>query len=164
MIWISPEGIASEEGQTLVKVLNLDPTADFYWLGDLKFQTPPTQPTESIRIRMRSFYGVMNFLAHAVEVPQSDKDEQRAIPDRPEEGGMAKHLFRYLGRILHIHGSKGEPENAFVAVKHRNTWFYIDDREVASKRAFTLAIELMNLEISGGPSTSPSPILTIPVG
>jgi hypothetical protein len=164
VIWISPNGLASEEGKTIVRLLHLDPTADFYWLGDLKFQTAPTEPTDSIRIRMRSFYGVMNFLAHAVQIPPKDEASGRSLMQPPGEGELAKHVMLYLSKILHIHESSKPPKDAFVAVRHRGNWFYIDDREVMSKRSFSMAIELMNLEISGESNGPTAPILTIPVG
>jgi hypothetical protein len=49
-----------------------------------------------------------------------------------------------------------------VAVKHRDTWFYVDDRDNSSKRFFNAVYDLFNMEIapSGGGG---SPILTIPV-
>jgi hypothetical protein len=82
----------------------------------------------------------------------------------PGQGELAKYVMLYLSSILHVHESSVPPKEAFVAVRHRGKWFYIDDREVMSKRSFTMAVELMNLEISGDSSKSTAPILTIPVG
>lgn len=164
VIWISPEGLASMEGMDLVRLLNLDPSAPFYWLDDAKFQTPPTVLTDSIRIRMRSFYGVMNFLAHAVEIPPEDEQAGRSLMGSPGEGELARHVMLYLAKILHVHESSAAPKDAFVSVHHRGVWFYIDDTEVMSKRSFTMAVELMNLEISTDNSGPTAPILTIPVG
>ena len=164
VIWISPDGLASEDGQTLVRLLHLDPTVEFFWLGDLKFLSQPSAPTDSIRIRMRSFYGVMNFLAHAVQIPPEDEAAGRSLMQPPGEGELAEHVMLYLSKILHIHESSKPPKDAFVAVRHRGKWFYIDDREVMSKRSFSMAVELMNLEISGGGGSPTAPILTIPVG
>ena len=46
-----------------------------------------------------------------------------------------------------VGGSRGErPENAFVAVQHRSTWFYVDDRDYASKRFFNAVYDLFNME------------------
>ena len=62
-----------------------------------------------------------------------------------------------------MHSSEGDrPENAFVAVKHRGTWFYVDDRDYASKRFFNAVYDLFNMEIAPS-SGGGGPILTVPV-
>ena len=163
IIWIDPEARRSEAGRTIISLLNLDPDAPFYWLGSLKFQTSPDEPTDNIRIRTRSFYGVMNFLSLSVDLPVKDRDEGIVVPGFVS-GVLAREAQEHLRLILHIHEGSGPPSDAWVAVKFRNFWFYIDERELASKRAFTLAVELMNLQISGGESSPSAPVLTLPLG
>jgi hypothetical protein len=163
IIWISPEGRASEAGKTIISLLNLKPDAPFYWLGDLRTQVPPTGPTDNIRLRMRSFYGVMNFLSMAVDLPTRDQEAGVVVPGFAK-GDLAISAEEHLKLIFHIHEGRSRPDNAWVAVRSRNYWFYIDDRELASKRAFTLAVELMNLQISGGESSQSAPVLTLPLG
>ena len=163
VIWISPKGLASEEGRMIVRLLNLDPEADFYWLGDLKFQDVPAMPTNDLRVRMRSFYGVMNLLSLAVEIPEKDAESNRALPTLAP-GTYPMMVEHFLDVALHVHESPGPPNHAWVAVRCRGKWFYIDDRELSSKRTFTLAIELLNLQMSGEEPGTAAPILTIPVG
>ena len=60
------------------------------------------------------------------------------------------------------------PHDAYVAVKYRDYWFYIDDRDQASKQTFSLMMQLIRLDVSN-PLTSESgaqktPVLTLPVG
>ncbi|MEE2907645.1 MAG: hypothetical protein VX527_07410 [Planctomycetota bacterium] len=163
VMWISKSGQATEAGQLVMKLLQLDPNEPFYWLSDLKFQDPPTEPTDSVRVRMRSFYGVMNLLSLAVEIPLKDSDSQRALPTlAPNTYPMMVQEF--LDVALHVHDSPSPPKNAWIAVRCRGYWFYIDDRELASKRTFTLAVELLNLQMSSDDNSLNAPILTIPIG
>ena len=74
----------------------------------------------------------MQTLAALVEVPAKDLAEHRtppgweSIPDAPE-----------TERLIHIHCSKENPPGAFVSVRYRGHWFWIDDRDLKSKRAFS---------------------------
>lgn len=58
------------------------------------------------------------------------------------------------------------PELAYVAVGYRDHWFYIGDRDHASKATFNLMLQLTRLDLSGEGSRSwrGSPLLTLPVG
>jgi hypothetical protein len=47
-------------------------------------------------------------------------------------------------------------------VEHRDTWFYVEDTDYASKRFFNAVYDLFNMEIAPS-SGSGSPVLTIPV-
>jgi hypothetical protein len=74
----------------------------------------------------------------------------------PVEGeGVRKPLVR-------IACSDGKPKDAFVAVPYRDRWFWIDDRDFASKKLFSFLMFVMTL-------TSPSekgnaPVLTLSAG
>ena len=163
VIWISPEGQQSEAGKTIIDLFNLDTTQPFFWLSDLKFEQRPTTPTDSVRVRMRSFYGVMNLLSLAVQLPMRDAQGQRALPvlDPSSHPIMVQD---FLDVAFHVHEAVDPPKDAWVAVRSRNCWFFIDDRELASKRTFTLVVELLNLQMSRNDSGNAAPILTIPVG
>ena len=163
VIWISKAGQASDAGRVVMDLLQLDPDEPFFWLDNLKFQEPPTTITDSVRVRMRSFYGVMNLLSLAVEIPTEDFQANKALPSAEEEIYYLV-VKQFLDVALHVHESNNPPKHAWVAVKSRGYWFYIDDTELSSKRTFTLAIELLNLQISGEEKGSSAPILTIPIG
>ncbi|MAT80087.1 MAG: hypothetical protein CMJ29_01820 [Phycisphaerae bacterium] len=163
VIWISKDGQASEAGQVVMNLLNLDPEEPFYWLDNLKFQDPPTSSTDSLRVRMRSFYGVMNLLSLAVEIPPGDLQAELVLPGTDEQIYDVV-IEGFLDVALHVHEANNPPPHAWVAVKTRGYWFYIDDSELSSKRTFTLAIELLNLQISDDDKANSAPILTIPIG
>jgi hypothetical protein len=55
------------------------------------------------------------------------------------------------------------PATAYVAVKSRGYWYYIDDRDQASKATLALVLQLSRLDF-GDQKKSAGPILTLPVG
>ena len=61
---------------------------------------------------------------------------------------------------LRIRCSKDRPKDAFTAVAYRDRWFWIDDRDLRTKRAFTLLMMLFTLSDSG--QHEPLPLITIP--
>ena len=54
------------------------------------------------------------------------------------------------------------PFDSFVAVDYRGTWYWIDDRDYASKRVFSTLMLLLNLVDKGGEVQLP--VITIPTG
>ena len=90
----------------------------------------------------------MAMMAAHVNVPAKDMAEGRATP------GLGK------AATLGIHYALQEPSQAFTAVPYRHHWFWIDDRDLKTKRAFGLLMMLHTLTDTGeGP---PLPLITIP--
>jgi hypothetical protein len=134
-----------------------------YWLVDANVRTRPTGLVDSLFIRTRSFYGVMNLLSQAVSVPLVHETEKMATPTMLPHEALAEMFQRLLPDILNIQASTSRPDRAWVSVKHKEFWFYIDERDIPSKRAFALTAELFNLQVGGGPEEADGPILTLPV-
>ena len=65
-------------------------------------------------------------------------------------------------RTIRIRNSAERPENAFTAVKYRDQWFWIDDRDFKSKRVFAFVMILFSLSETGG--REGLPLVTIPSG
>jgi hypothetical protein len=63
-----------------------------------------------------------------------------------------RHILAALSMAALPQSSRKRPANFFVAVTHRGTWFYVDDRDHVSKRFFNGIYDLFNMEItpSGG--------------
>jgi hypothetical protein len=55
-----------------------------------------------------------------------------------------------------------DPKCAFVAVRYRDYWYYIDDRDQTSKSTFALVTQLNRLDF--GRDAPGAPFLTLPVG
>jgi hypothetical protein len=66
--------------------------------------------------------------------------------------------------LFEVHACKGHkpPPTAYVAIKNRGYWYYIDDRDQASKSTLALVLQLSRLDF--GTQKATGPILTLPVG
>ena len=106
----------------------------------------------------RSMLSIMLELRAHVDVPPEDIAEGRAQPTLPilPEGG------RELRMYADIRSSLDRPEDAFVSVRYRDRWFWIDDRDFASKRTFSFLMLLFSLTETGGKEGLP--LVTIPTG
>ena len=107
----------------------------------------------AVGITTRSVMRLVEIFSAAVEVPaQADRHVQRY----PALGPMAEHL--------RIRASNREPENATVAVRFRDYWYYIDSSDQHSKGAFRMLSALWSVVISeGAAGTTAAPVLTVPV-
>jgi hypothetical protein len=146
---IPPETLA--DIHELRKLLRLDPDAE-----DIKlvFGSNPTNDREVAMIT-RSMMQQMGTMATQVEVPAEDVVQGRATPgwETMTNGASAP-------RLLKICSSKDAPKDAFVAIPYRNNWYWIDDRDLKSKRTFTFMMLLFTLADTG--EKEPLPLVTIP--
>ena len=63
-------------------------------------------------------------------------------------------------RLIEIHSSKTNPPHAFVAVPYNDHWFWIDRRDLKSKKVFSFMMLLFTLADTG--ETPALPLITIP--
>lgn len=107
-----------------------------------------TRPMLDILLDMSSY----------IEVPPGHVAERRAAPgfaDQPD-------AVPGLAPLLLVQSAAEPPTDAFVAIRYRNHWFWIDDRDLFSKGVFSFLMFLFTLsESSGGPVT---PVITVPAG
>jgi len=108
-----------------------------------------------VAVITRSLLHVMSTMAGQVEVPPADIAQGRATPGVEPDGGAAA-----AGGLLRIHSSKSRPDAAAVAVPYRDVWFWIDDRDLRSKRAFAFMLMLFTLADTGEKESLP--LITIP--
>ena len=97
-------------------------------------------------------------LARAVPagpIPPADVAEGRASRgwESAGPGVESRHKFRLLC-------SEKRPKDAFVTVPYRDHWFWIDDRDLASKRHFAFVMYLFTLADTA--KRGGEPVLTIP--
>lgn len=112
----------------------------------------PKDDTE-IAMLTRSMLQIMIELASQFNVPEHHLAEGRTVPS------LTGDSDDYLIRIKH---SKEYPGNAFTAIRYRDYWFYIDDRDLLSKRTFAFLMILFSIMETGG--TEGLPLVTIPAG
>lgn len=140
-------GISAETLQDVAELrqlLQLSPEAKEF---RLVFGATPANDRE-IAVVTRSPLHLMGMMSAYVEVPPEHIAEGRATP------GLSPAVpFR-------IACSKSRPSDAFTAVAYRDRWFWIDDRDLKTKRAFGLLMMLFTL--GDGGSREPLPLITIP--
>jgi len=115
----------------------------------------PSSDTE-VAMVTRSVFDIMVMVALSAEVPQVDIDEGRAYPSSPL---LRDPAYKPLARI---HSGKSRPKDAAVMVQYRGLWFWLDDKDLQSKRAFSALLLMVNLAESGQPAAAP--LVTIPAG
>ena len=80
--------------------------------------------------------------------------EQRATPSLQSTNSAGN------SDPVRIKSSKEKPADAFAAVQYRNQWFWVDDRDWRSKRAFTATMFLFTMAETG--ADEKLPLITIP--
>lgn len=142
------------EFKNALEILGLKPGAKEY---KLSYGLVAKDDLE-ISLLTRSVVDMLVDTSSHIEVPASHISEERVNPSRPDLAGANNALFH----MIHIHCSKSAPADALAAVKYRGHWFWIDDRDLHSKRLFSFLLFVFAL-------TEPSektgaPLVTIPAG
>jgi hypothetical protein len=95
-------------------------------------------------------------MAAEVEVPPEDLAQHRAVP-----GFQAGHTLPGIVPMIRIHSAKDKPPaDVFVCVRYRETWFWIDDRDLSSKRSFAQLMQAFTMADTGVKENMP--IVTTP--
>ena len=138
------------------QILGLDPTAEEFSVA----YGSVAKNDHEIAILSRSVLEILVDLASYVEVPPAHIEEKRVIASFEDLSGDG----RPLPPLLKIHSSSSieKPADALVAVPYRGYWFWIDDRDVASKSIFSFLMFIFTLTETGGKDNTP--IVTIPAG
>jgi len=139
---ITPEILA--DIAELRRLLRLSPDAHEF---RLVYGATPANDRE-VAVITRSLLHIMGTMSAYVDVPAEDIAEGRATP------GLG------AGGPLHIGCSAERSADAFAAVEYRHRWFWIDDRDLKTKRAFALLMMLFTLADTG--DRGAEPLITIP--
>ena len=97
-----------------------------------------------IAVLTRSIRDIMLNLAWRFDVP----------PEHVTEGRTAES-FVSPAPLIQVHFADSRPSEAYVAVESRGIWFYIDDRDRTSKRAFSFLHMLLSLTETPEPGLGP---------
>jgi hypothetical protein len=165
---VNPASIESPEMAELIDLLNLEPNLPEYDVviaPGVLFDPgvyPQARRTE-LRIMPRSTSQVLYFLANGVDVPLEHVTCGLVQPVGDEAGRPVDPLELTRG-LFEVHVCKGHkpPDCSYVAVRYRDYWYYIDDRDQATKATLTLLLQLNRLDF--GNERAAAPFLTLPVG
>jgi hypothetical protein len=122
---------------------------------EVEYGLIPENDTEIVMLT-RSMLQIMVELATNVDVPANHIAEGRTISSLSQDEDLAD------SQLIRINHSKERPQNAFVAVRYRDYWFYLDDRDLRSKRTFAFLMILFSVTETGG--REGLPLVTIPAG
>jgi len=112
---------------------------------------------KEIVLLSRSVIQILGHVASYIEVPESHVAEKRTYPNYRNELGNGV----LVKPIIRIHSSVEKPEDVFFAVQYHQYWFWIDDKDLASKQIFSFMMFIFTLVDSGGKDGTP--VVTVPV-
>jgi hypothetical protein len=135
----------------LRRLLGLNPTASEF---KIVYAAAASNDRE-IAVITRSILSLMRTMAAQVEVPDEDLAQKRAFA-----GFERSKDVPGMVRLIRIHSGKKISPEAFVSVKYRDTWFWIDDNDLDSKEVFSLVMMLFTM-VDTGPKEN-QPVVTIP--
>jgi hypothetical protein len=135
-------------------LLGLDPKAAEF---SVVYGSLATNDRE-IAILTRSMLDILVDLASYIEVPEASANERRTFPTPAPEivNGVP------VAPLIRIFSSSQNPVDSFAAVPYRREWYWIDDKDLASKRLFSFIMFLFTLTETG--DKQGAPVITIPVG
>jgi len=132
-------------------LLDLDPEA-----SEIQVAFGATASNDhELALQTRSMLHIMMTMAAQVEVPPEDVAQGRTPPGLEATGPAAESR-----RLIHIHCSKDKKADAYAEVPYRDHWFWIDDRDMKSKRTFSFMMMLFTLAETGEKENLP--VITIP--
>jgi len=94
-------------------------------------------------------------------VPQEDVRRGKLTTTKYEDG-LPFNWGDLFSDLFQIKSSSEKPSDAFVSIKYRGHWFYIDDTDVESKRTYALFSQIF--AIQAGKIEIERPTLTLPIG
>lgn len=113
---------------------------------------------DEITMQMRSLMAMMFFLSQGIDIPAVHLEE-RWVVNMPllADDGTRTSAFPWR-----VRSGVDRPDDAFVRVRYRGQWFFIEMSDDATKRAFALLTFFFRLLAPDLPAAAP--ILSLPTG
>jgi len=143
---LTPEIVA--ERQAVRKILHLNQERNDFQI----IYGSDADRDDVLAIQTRSAMQILGVLSGYITLPEEHVRDGLAFPVPPPAHG--------LPRLITITSGSTRPDVAVVAVRYRDLWFWIEDRDLPSKSIFTFLLILMTLADTG--EKAPPPVLTIP--
>jgi len=139
-----------EDEKLLLHLLKLDSTLHQF---ELVYGLAPSHPGE-VAVISRSLLELMLLLGVDLEVPAGKGMPERALPfQRKGNRDQAPPPVR-------IRSGLTAPQDAYASVSYKGFWYWIDDRDVPSKRVFTFMMVLSSLQETG--QNGVGPVVSVP--
>jgi hypothetical protein len=144
-----PADIAAKAAETR-RLLKLAPDQQRFVLT----YSPVRGADTELAVNSRSMLQILTAFASYVEVPAAHLEDGSAVP--PLAGAAGERS----SDVVQIHSGTEEPANAYVAVRYRDHWFWIDNGDWQTKRALTAVMFFFTLAETGAGENLP--LVTIP--
>lgn len=129
------------------EILDIDQDATF-----TDIVSSPRSARNQIAIETRSVMSILAEISRDIRAPETDIQSGRAYPGRAE-GSLS---------MVKIMCAPERPDDAYIAVEYRGTWFYVPDTDLQTKRVFALLQMLLAVQTS--PERSLAPLITVGAG
>ena len=150
---LEPDVAETTEWRTLAKQLGLSPQHRTYEIDLIGARDGPGRETDrTLYLATRSPLEIMAHLAQGVAVPEAHR-----------ASGRVSAAGSSVAVPLRVATSPAQPSAAYMAVRHRDRWFYVRGDDLDSRRSLGLLISLLRLELEAGGAEN-LPVLTLPVG
>ncbi len=143
--------------RALRDLLQLDPEVETFRLTGRGAE----RGADEIVLTGRSLLGALFFLSHGVDAPAPHKS-RGLVTVATGRDNQEFDWNSVSGNLLRVSSRDSEPPGAFVRIRYRNHWFYIDDADLNSKATFNLLTYLLSLQSAGREGINA--MLTVPVG
>lgn len=147
-------GDVEEDVRELLELIGIDFIPDGELIR-LPVSTIYRESEQGVRFDTRSPREILRVFGAGIDVPAEHLERGLAEPviwAIPEEE-----------RYIRIRSSATEPDNATVKIPFRDYWFYIDETDAVSKRAFMFLRTLIGIRLSHSSGSRNAPVLTVPV-
>ncbi|WP_421567176.1 hypothetical protein [Stenotrophomonas sp. PD6] len=135
---------------TVVRLLGVTPPLDEI---TLTYGAIPRNSKE-IAVQTRSMLEILIEFADGIDVPADHIARGRTYPGTLQSAAAAENPPLAL-----IHSGTERPAQAYAQVRYRDAWYWIDDTDLRSKRAFTFMMMFFSLAETGvSPQT---PVITV---
>jgi uncharacterized protein YceK len=112
---------------------------------------------KEIAILTRSMIEIIIELSSYVDVPEKHLTEGRTYEALLDQMDVSKEF----GPLIAVNSDKSRPADDFIAVRYKDYWFWIDDRDLRSKRTFAFLWLLFSFTET---EKGYAPVVTIPTG
>jgi len=122
--------------------------------------SPTVGADDELAVGSRSMLLIMAAMSSYADVPAADVKSGRALPSPFPAGDEDVLNGADAKSPVRIKCSPQKPESAFASVHYRDQWFWVDDTDWRTKRAFTSIMFLFTM--MDNPGDEKLPLITIP--
>lgn len=141
-----------KERETVKRLLGVDPKKTEF---SVVYGPVPAGRDDVIALHTRSGFQILYELATFVEVPPEHERELRAYPHLPTPPDGVESL----PPLIRIVSGEAKPTDAFAKIYYNDRWYWIENRDLASKGLFSFLLVMLTLAEAN--EKAPSPFVTI---